>query len=54
MGYNQRMAKISVFLDEETHTALKHLATDKKTSLTKLIEGILTKYLGRRKDAAAA
>lgn len=50
------MAKVSVFLDAETHKDLKILAMERKTSLTRLIEHICQIYrkdLARRKTAAA-
>ena len=49
------MAKVSVFLDPDTHRDLKVLAMDRKTSLTKLIEHIVEIYrrnLAKRKQAA--
>lgn len=49
------MAKVSVFLDADTHKDLKLLAMERKTSLTKLIEHICALYrkdLARRKQAA--
>jgi hypothetical protein len=38
----------TISLDEETHTALRHLAIDEKTDLRGLLRQIIAEYLARR------
>jgi predicted HicB family RNase H-like nuclease len=43
------MAKISVFLDEDTHRAAKVVAMDDKQSLSQWVAGLVAKQLSKVK-----
>jgi predicted HicB family RNase H-like nuclease len=47
--YIARMAKISVFLDEDTHRAAKVVAMDDKQSLSQWVAGLVAKQLSKVK-----
>ncbi len=41
--------RLMVYLPEEVHTELRHVAIDKKQSATALVRGLIEEYLAKQK-----
>jgi hypothetical protein len=43
----ETMVKSMIYMDESTHTRLKHIAVDERVSMAELIRKAVDEYLGR-------
>ncbi len=41
--------RLMVYLPEEIHTELRHVAIDKKQSATRLVQGLIEEYLTKER-----
>ncbi len=41
--------RLMVYLPEEVHTQLRHVAIDKKQSATRLVQGLIEEYLAKER-----